>query len=185
LHLGLLIDREDHGLLGGVPIETDHIDQLLLEGRVRAALERRGAVRLEVVVLPDSMNGHVAHAELGGERAGRPVGLPAGLGVQSSIDDPTYEFGREFGLSARAGSVLADARNTKKGEARTPSADRDGVGVEGDDDLMVGLSLGGPQDDLRAENQSLGDGSVAGPVFKFDTFFGGEHYRGGETHGGL
>ncbi len=161
LDLGLLVHREDDRLLGRISVEPDHVDELLLEARVRAELERLNAVGLEMVIHPDPVDGHVAHTELGGERAGRPVGLPAGRGVQSSIDDPTYEFGREFGPSARAGSILADARDPKEGEAGAPSADRDGVGVEVDDDLMVGLSLGGPQHDLRAEDQSLGDGSAA------------------------
>lgn len=99
--------------------------------------------------------------------------------------NPTYQFGREFGPSPRAWSILADARDAKESEARTPSADRNGVGVEIGDDLSVGPSLGGPQHDLRAEDQSLGNGSATRPLLEFGTFFGDQHYRWGEAHGGL
>ena len=131
------------------------------------------------------MNRHVTDFELGGQGVGRPVSLPAGLGVQSSVDDPTYQFMREFGPSPRGGSILADAGDAKESEARPPSADRDGIGMEIEGDLVVGLSLGGPQHDLRAENQSLRDGPAVGPALEFDPFFGGQYYRGSEALGRL
>lgn len=156
-----------------------------LEPGVCAERERLSAVRLNMVILPDAMDRHVTDSELGGQGAGRPVPLPPGLGGQSSVEDPTHQFGREFGPSPRAGSILAEVGDAKERGARPPSADRDGIGMEIDGDPVVGLSLCGPQHDLSAENQSLRDGPAAGPVPEFDPFFGGQHYRGSDAHGGL
>jgi peptide/nickel transport system permease protein len=65
LDLGLLVDRQHHGMLGRIDIQADDVLELGGELGIARAFEGPDAVRLEVVSLPDALH-----------RAQRNPGLP-------------------------------------------------------------------------------------------------------------
>jgi hypothetical protein len=74
LDLGLLVETDDGGMLGGVQVETDHVADLLLGPRVGAELERLDPVRFQPVLLPDPMHRAVRQTSLIRELPRTPMG---------------------------------------------------------------------------------------------------------------
>ena len=63
LHLGLLVEAEDDRAFGGIHVEADDVDQLLLEVGIVRDLEALGPPRAQLVISPDASDGVLADAE--------------------------------------------------------------------------------------------------------------------------
>src|SRR6516162_1849948 len=92
LDLALLVDRDDHRVLGRVHVETDDVLDLLGELRIIGALEGANAVRLQPMRHPQALHGAQAHADGFGHGTAGPMGgvarrLGAGQ-VHNLGDDP-------------------------------------------------------------------------------------------------
>jgi hypothetical protein len=80
LDLALLVGTQHHRALGWIEVQTDDVDDLLHEQRVRGQLERVRAVRLELERAPDPADGGLRQAAAFGHRLARPVrGVGRGL----------------------------------------------------------------------------------------------------------
>ena len=92
LDLALLVDRDDHRVLGRVHVEADNVLDLLGELGIVGALEGANAVRLQPMRLPQALNGAQADADRFRHGAAGPMrrvarGLGAGQ-VQHLGNDP-------------------------------------------------------------------------------------------------
>jgi len=78
LDLALLVDRQHHGVGGRVHVEADDVLDLLGEGWILGAFDRAQPVGLEVVRLPDALNGPERQTRRLGHGPSGPVGELAG-----------------------------------------------------------------------------------------------------------
>ena len=106
LNLALLVHVKHHGLARRVQVQPDEVGQLLDEGRVFRQFERRDAVRLQAVRVPDALDGRAAHASRLGHRATTPVGGARRRLVQRGMYDGLYLLGRDLGFAAAARTHL-------------------------------------------------------------------------------
>jgi hypothetical protein len=86
LNLGLLVDTDHQGLFRRVEVEPDDVGQLLFEGGIVAELEARGAVRLQLVLAPDTVHGCGAETDFSRQTTAAPVGRCLGC-TQGLGDD--------------------------------------------------------------------------------------------------
>ena len=182
LGLRLLVDAEDDGLLRWILVESDDIDDLLLEPPIVAKLERLLQVRLEAVTPPDAMHGDRVHPDLLRHPSRRPMGTASRLAVQGPVDDAGDDRARESGSAPRARGVLHNPFETQQEEAATPEPDGVGSGREFFRDLLVLLPLGRPKDDASAKNQPQRCRAASRPGLELGAFARSKFHRRGNTH---
>ena len=87
----LLVDRQDHGMLGRIDIKADDVLELGGERGVVGAREGADAVRLQPVGLPDPL--HRAQGDrCQRQTAGRPI--PARLATSATLSRSAETNGR-------------------------------------------------------------------------------------------
>jgi hypothetical protein len=127
------------------------------------------------------MYGHVADAQVIAEGSSGPVGFSGRGLVEGRMHDLPHDGGGDR-LRCPSRGVSANTVDAKQGEPSPPSADGDGISSELLDDRLVGHSLGGAEDDLRAKDEALLGGTAPGPLLELSSFLGGEHDRLGDPH---
>jgi Domain of unknown function (DUF4062) len=124
LDLGLLVDREHHGMLGRVDIEADDVLELGGELGIGRALEGPDTMRLQVVRRPDPLHRAQGDARLSGHRPAAPVGrFPGRLGT-GQRHDPVHGLIAQGRLAGLAGGIAQQAIDPGFGEPPLPAPDR-------------------------------------------------------------
>src|SRR5205807_977976 len=85
-YLALLVDTQHQALFGRVEIKTNHIGQFLQKFNVPRQLEITGSMGLEVVLLPQTMDGARADVLSPSHRPATPVRRALWLRLQGSLD---------------------------------------------------------------------------------------------------
>lgn len=143
LHLTLLIDAENQGVLGRTQIESDDVDELLDETRIVAELEGLDAMRLEVVFFPNSLDHRFVDAQVIGERSRAPVRSVHRLGVQRGVDDRSCPSSQLVGLASASATFASDAVDTLFGKANAPPGRDGAIQAEFLGDVLVLRSFSG------------------------------------------
>jgi hypothetical protein len=164
LDLALLIDAEHHRLLRRMQVKADHVGDLLLQLGVGAELEAARAVGLEVMVLPGSEHRRPAHPDPAGDLAAGPVGLALGRPIQGDADDLGDHLLVVDPGTTPARGILLQAGHPGSLVAATPEQHRGNRALELLGDLPIGDAIGGPEDDLGAQDLAMRQGATAGPA---------------------
>jgi hypothetical protein len=169
LDLALFINTEHQGLGGRIQIQPHHVGQLLQEVRVSGQLETRGAVRFDLMTLPDPVDRGLAHPLLLGHGAATPVGRPGRFALQRALNDGGHLRARVSGFSSTPGSHFPQTRDAFL--AKTPTPERDGlkVNLQVLGNLLVLAPVGRRQNDLAALRHLLRSAMSGNPAFQFQT----------------
>ena len=73
LDLALLINRQDHGVVGWIDIQPDYVAHLVDEGGIARDLETLDQMRLQPMLVPDLLDAGLAQANRPGQAARAPV----------------------------------------------------------------------------------------------------------------
>ncbi len=120
LNLALLVDRQDHRIVGRIEIEPHNIDDFLGELGIVRQLEGARQMRLEAMRLPDPLHrrrrdagrlGHGSHTPLRGARR---------FGVERHGHDILHRLGRQRLPARRPRGILQQAFNTLVAIAPAP-----------------------------------------------------------------
>ena len=125
LDLALLVDGDDHGVLGRVHVEADDVLDLGGEGGVLGALEGAQAMGLEPMRLPDALDRAQGDADGLGDGAAGPVGGLAGrlrAGQRQDLGDTLAESGALPGLRVLSRSRPSTPSSAKRAASATPPA---------------------------------------------------------------
>lgn len=87
LDLALFVHTEHHRLLRRIQIQPDHVGEFLQEKRVAGKFERPSQVRLEIVRLPESLDGVLTHPIRLGHEPAAPVRHAFGLGLEGRLNN--------------------------------------------------------------------------------------------------
>ena len=124
LHGGLLVHTQHDRLLRRIEVQTDHVDQFLVELRVVGQLECLDQVRFEPARGPHPLHRRRGHPSLGGHRPARPVGLAVRRGIPCQVHDLIDLLLRDRGFAAAPGPDLAQLRQALLGEPGPPRPNR-------------------------------------------------------------
>ena len=166
LNLALLIDAENQRLLRGIEVKADDVGEFFQKPHVARQLEVLGAVRLEMVALPNPLDGRLAHALLFGQAAATPVRGARWPGLQSSVNNGFDLAGCIMRLASASRSNLPKTLGALLTKTTPPQ--RHGLEV----DLQIGgnnfvlPSLGRGQNNLTALNHLLGSAVSADPLLQ-------------------
>ena len=129
----LLIDRQDDGVSRRVHVEADDILDLLGEGRVVRALEGAQAMRLQMMRVPDALDGAQRDADRRGDGASGPMRHLArrlGAGEGEDLGNGAGRVRRRAGrprlvaqepIDALLAETLLPAPHGRPADARAPS----------------------------------------------------------------
>jgi len=123
LNLALLVDRDDHRVLGRVHIEADDVFDFGREIGIVGALEGADAMRLQPMRLPQALDRAQADADGFGRGAAGPMGGLArrlGTGQLQNLCDDLGRKRRSAGLARLVAQQTVDAL---LGVARLPAPD--------------------------------------------------------------
>jgi hypothetical protein len=124
LNLALLINRDDHRVLGRLHVEADNILDLLGELGVVGAFEGANAVRLQPMRLPQALHGAQAHADgLGHGAAGPMRGVAGWLGA-GQVDNFGDDLGRKGSAAGLARLLAQEATAALLSVSRMPAPNR-------------------------------------------------------------
>ena len=115
LHLALLVDRQDDGILRRAHVQADDVADLLDEVGVGGELEGLAEVGLEAEGPPDAADGRLRQPDGLGHVAGAPVGGGLGLLLQGLGDDPLdHRVGDRPRGAGRGSSARPSSRSARK-----------------------------------------------------------------------
>ena len=92
LNLALFIDTEHQSFLRRVQIKSHHIGQLLQKTGISGKLEPFGPVRLDLVALPNPIDGRFAYALSFGHSPATPVSGPRRLCLERRVHNAFNNF---------------------------------------------------------------------------------------------
>jgi site-specific DNA recombinase len=162
LHLALLVDREDDGVLRRAHIQADHVADLLDEVRVGRELEGPAPVGLQAEGVPDPDDGALGQPHSLRHATGTPMGGGLGLLLQGRGDDLLDPRVGDLARGTGAGFVGQPFEAVVQ-EASPPLADGHGVDAESGGDGLIVQALGTGQDDPGASREALCALGSAGP----------------------
>ena len=164
LDLRLLVHAQHQRTLRRIEVEPDDVRHLGFELGVRAELERRRPVRLQVVCLPDAMDGGVADSRLLRQPSRAPVRRIPRRGKR--LRHHRAFLGRtDLARPARTSPRL-DSRQALAFVARSPLANGHGRGPEPPRHLPHALACCTRQNDPSAKRELLGRRRTSQPSLK-------------------
>jgi hypothetical protein len=183
LDLGLLVETEDDGIGWGVQVEPHDIMDSLLGLRVGDELEALEAMGLEIVSLPDAMDGHVGDTGLAGHLPSRPLG-ESFVGLFEGQGDDLSSLSRlERGWSSRA-RLVVDTCDSFVVDTTSDATDLDGGIATSPSDLRSRDAVHHEQDGSCAPAEAGRCGRSTDEPVQFLAVFGGEAKRFGlPAHG--
>ena len=183
LDLTFLVHAQDKGFVRGIEIQSDDIVELLDKVFVAADLEGLDEMGLEVVLLPDTLNGHSTDALRPRHGAHAPVGCSRRLRVQRGLDDcPDLAVGDAWDTTG-TWSVLFQARQPKGQKPLSPELDRGPGDVQFPGDVLIEAAIGRHLHDLCTLHQAQWDPPAMGPGGQDRLLFGGQDNGGSASHG--
>jgi hypothetical protein len=183
LDLALLVDAQHQRLVRRIQIQSDDVGQLLEEVFVAAQLEGLDPMRLEVVTLPDSLDGGLAEPLGPRQRACAPVRRRGGRGVQCGVNDRADLLHRHPRRAAGPRRILFQPRDAQGQKPFAPQLHRRSGDLQGRGDVLAGDFVGGHRDDLRPDHFPMREASSPGPGIQRGTLVGRQDNGcGGPAH---
>ena len=149
LDLALLVDRDDHRVLGRVHVEADDVLDLLGELGIVGALEGANAVRLQPMRLPQALHGAQADADSFGHGAAGPMRGVAGRFGAGQVHNLGDDLGRKRSAARLARPVAQQAIDTLLGVSRLPAPDRGSADARAPRHFLHRQAVGRTKDDVR------------------------------------
>jgi hypothetical protein len=156
LDLGLLVDREDDGMLGRVDIEADDVLELGGKLGIARALEGADAVRLEVVRSPDPLHRAQRDTGVSGHRPAGPVRGFAGRFGAGERHHPLHGLIAQGRFAGLAGGITEQALHASFDEPPLPAPDRRATDAGAPRDLGDVQPRGRPENDPSPRHVLLG-----------------------------
>ena len=164
LNLALLVHTKHHGFVRRVQVQPDDVGQLLDERRVFRQLERRDAVRLQAVRVPDALDGRAAHPGRLGHRAATPVGGARRRLVQRGMHDGLHLVGGDLRFPAAARTHLTHRIQSIGEKPRSPVQHRRPTDAERGRNATIRHAVTGHQQGLGAGHHAVRRGSTERPL---------------------
>ena len=175
LDLTLLVDTQNQGLVWRIEIQSNYVAEFLNKVFVAAELEGPDQMWLEVVLLPDPLNGCLAKTLGFGHASRTPVSGVGGCGVQCGLDYRTDFFHRDLGFATRTGRIFFQPRQTQCQKTLSPELNGRSRHPQSFGDSLTEDAVGSHHDDFGPLHQSQGKTSSARPCFHGSAFFWGQH----------
>ena len=150
LDLALLVDRDDHRVLGRVHVEADDVLDLLGELGIVGALEGANGVRLQPVRLPQALNGAQADADGFGHRAAGPMRRLARRLGAGQVQDLGDNLGRKRSAARLARLVAQQAFDALLSVSRLPAPDRRSTDARAPRHFLHRQAVGRTKHNVRA-----------------------------------
>lgn len=182
LDLTFLVDAQHKGFVRGIEIQANDIVELLDKVFVAAELEGLDEMRLEGVLLPNTLNRHPTDPLGRGHAADAPMGGIGRRRVQGGLDDRTDFLVGNAREAAGTRRVLFQALQPQSQKSLPPQLHgRPGKGqLLGD--VLAWHPVGGHRDDPCTLHQSHGDASATCPPGQSQALLGGQQDGGGGSH---
>ena len=155
-------------MLRGVEIEPDDVAQFLNEVLVVGQLEGTYKMRLELMRMPDALNGGVAHPSVLGHGTGQPMRGLLGGPIDGDVDDALDNLSPVVSFLSPSRSV-DETRQAVLSEASSPFRHRIRAGDHLLGDVTTLQELGGQQNDTCSEHLTH-----VGPTRTHGTLQGGK-----------
>ena len=162
LDLDLLVDGQDHGMMGRAHVEADDVFDLGGESGVLGALERAQSVRLKAPLLPDALDRAQGDAGGLGDGATSPVGDLAGRLRTGQGQHLGHLRGGQRRPARRTGLVAKQSIDALLGVARLPAPDRGAADAGKSGHFQDAAALGRVQDDMCPLHMLERAGAVRG-----------------------
>src|SRR5204863_6592091 len=120
-----LVDGKDDCMLRRIGVQADDVDELRLELRIIADLERLDPVWLQTVLAPNAADARLTHARSLGHAGAAPVRPAFGLALLRQSHDLGDALRRDAGFAPPSRRVPLDSSEPCARIAVPPSADRD------------------------------------------------------------
>src|SRR5947208_12197363 len=143
LNLALFINTQDQAFFWRIQIKPNHIGQLFQKIDVPRALETISPVRLQIVFLPDAVDGVLADVLGTRHRPAAPVSRSFWLGLQGGPDDRGYLSLVVEGLATASGTNLPNRLQPIRFKAFAPQRGCVPVDVQFRGDFQVLFALPG------------------------------------------
>ena len=171
LNLRLLINAQNQRFLGGIQIKPDDVGQLFHEPLIFRHLERLDPVRLKSMRLPDPSDGHVAHADLFGQRSCAPMRGIRWKRMQSPLDDEIHRLFLRAPRTRSMRCVFPDSRRPLLLKTVSPKNDGRSGCAQAFGDRIVRDALGGQKTDARPQHDPLGRSPCLNPGLQGPSLF--------------
>ena len=182
LDLAFLVDAQDNGSFRRIKIKPDNIVELIDEMFVAAEFESLDQVRLEVMLLPYSVNRGLADTLGLRHRSSAPVSCRDRLCVQSGLNDSS-DFALSNGRDAAGTwSIFLESGHAQSKESLSPQLHRWSRDFQPACDVLAGHTVSSHGDDLSALNNPQGLALRTGPGGQSGTFLWRQHDRWSEVH---
>ena len=184
LDLAFLVDTKDERFIGWIQVKTDDISEFLHKVLVSTEFEGFDQMGLQVMLTPDSLNGHAAQALSFGHCAHTPVSGVRRSRMKGGFHHGTNLSGRDFRESARTRGIFLQASETESQKTLSPELNRWSRSSKALGNLLVQYPVGRHLDDFGPLYQTQGKTSSVGPSTQYFTFFGRQRNGLGHSHAG-
>ena len=154
LDLALFIGAEHERSLRRIEVQTDHVDQLLLEPRVAAQFEGPDQMRLEPIGFPHPVHERLGDPQLCGQAARTPMGGVLRRTLRRLADDLALNLLPLIPWTTATRQILLNATQAQLRKAAPPSAHGVRLDRHRGGDLLVRPAVGCQQDDPGPLNLS-------------------------------
>src|SRR5690349_20844210 len=177
LNLALLVHTQHDGILRRRQVYAHDISKLLNELWIPRQLEGLGQMRLELMVLPDTVNRVFAHLLFLGQRARAPMGRTFWFTVQRRIDDLTGDGSAIARFSSSASLDFPDATDALLANSTPPQRNGEPMHVQFCGDCFVVATAGRGQNDSGPQHHLLRRRTRPNPLLRSNNLCFGKHYR--------
>ena len=184
LHLGFLIDAQDHRVVGRIEVKAHDITHFFDEEGIVGDLEVALAVRLDTEEIEPALDGALGDAGFLRHRAHTPMGASIGrFGLEGPVDGLGHPL-----ILMRSGPTTSEfvmqSLDAELDVAFAPLADGVFVQAQAFGNGCVGFAIGAGQYDLGALDQTMRQGPGIGEAHEVSAFFVAQHDRlTGARHG--
>src|SRR5450631_1603029 len=161
LDLALFVDGKHQCSLGRIKIETNDILDLLGKVGIVGNLEAPYQMRLEAVLVPDTLYARVADAHLFGHHPHAPMRGVGRAFLDRLLNQLELDLGADRLLAGRLGSAFEQARDTALDEIVLPAPDRGLGDLDLAHDRHNAVSLSRQNNNLRPLDDLLGGVAVS------------------------
>lgn len=156
LDLAFLVDAQDHGIVWWIDVKANNIGELFEKVFITAELESLDQVRLEVMLLPDTLNRSLAYALGFRHSSGAPMSCSGRLGLQGGFNDGAHLLVRDALDAARTRSIFFDSTDSQSEKALSPQLHRWPRDSQPHCDILAGHVVSGHGYDRRTLNDPQG-----------------------------
>ncbi len=175
LNLTLLVYAKDHGFIRRIQIKPNNVLEFLQEMFVPAELEGFNQMRFEVILLPNTLNGHTAQSLRFGHGSSTPVSCVWRRAMKCRFDDGCHSGLRNLRNPAGTGGILFQSGQTQGKKAVAPELDGRTRNLERLSDRFVQRTMGRHLDDPGTLDQTQRQAAPPGPDLQRRPLFRRQH----------